>query len=240
MEQSHLTEFLLFFFKLLVAHLISDYFLQFTSWVHDKDIRKIKSTKLYYHIAVTFLAAGLITGQWLVAFFIALSHLAIDLTKIYFGKKDLKSFIIDQSAHLIVLIISALYLSGYTNEFADLKTTLFSNLAFWIYAFSYLLVTFPLGVVIGIATRKWFVEVKEKDTESLSQAGLWIGILERILILTFIFTNQFTAISFLITAKAILRLKDDLKKSEYVLIGTLISFTITILVGLAANYLINL
>jgi hypothetical protein len=46
--------------------------------------------------------------------------------------------------------------------------------------------------------------------------------------------NQFEAIGLLIAAKALLRFQDDdLKLTEYVLIGTLLSFTMTILIGLA-------
>jgi hypothetical protein len=56
---------------------------------------------------------------------------------------------------------------------------------------------------------------------------------ERILILTFIINNQYEPIGFLIAAKALLRFKEsDLKRTEYVLIGTLISFTLTISIGI--------
>ncbi|MFT7001154.1 MAG: hypothetical protein ACI9V1_002292 [Spirosomataceae bacterium] len=57
--------------------------------------------------------------------------------------------------------------------------------------------------------------------------------MERLLILTFVLINQFTAIGLLITAKAILRIsKSERKFSEYVLAGTLLSTLITIAVGL--------
>ena len=95
--------FLLLLIKLCIAHLISDYFLQFNSWVADKEKNKIRSPKLYAHIAVTFLAAGLISGEWLVALFIAATHGAIDITKIYLGKKDGLSFVIDQLLHFAIL-----------------------------------------------------------------------------------------------------------------------------------------
>lgn len=38
--------------KLLIAHLIGDFFLQPKSWVEEKETSKLKSPKLYIHVAV--------------------------------------------------------------------------------------------------------------------------------------------------------------------------------------------
>jgi hypothetical protein len=58
-----------------------------------------------------------------------------------------------------------------------------------------------------------------------------------LLVFTFIITNQFAGIGFLITAKAILRFNETKKESgrkeaEYILIGTLMCFAIAIITGL--------
>jgi Flp pilus assembly pilin Flp len=63
------------------------------------------------------------------------------------------------------------------------------------------------------------------------------------LILTFILIKQFEAIGFLLAAKSVFRfgdLKDesDRKRTEYILVGTLISFTITIGLGLVIGFLL--
>ncbi len=56
------------------------------------------------------------------------------------------------------------------------------------------------------------------------------------LVLTFILLNQFEAVGFLIAAKSILRYKnDDVLKTEYVLIGTMLSFGISIALGVIIN-----
>lgn len=73
--------------------------------------------------------------------------------------------------------------------------------------------------------------------DSLESAGMYIGMLERVLVLIFVLTDHYDAIGLLIAAKSILRFSDKLeqkprKQTEYVLIGTLISFTITIILGL--------
>lgn len=68
--------------------------------------------------------------------------------------------------------------------------------------------------------------------EGLPNAGKVIGITERILTLIFMLLGQYEAIGFLLAAKSLLRLKDDaMGKSEYVLVGTQLSFGMAIVVG---------
>ena len=65
---------------------------------------------------------------------------------------------------------------------------------------------------------------------------MMIGYLERTLVLIFILQGQWAAIGFLVTAKSVFRFSDlkigqDRKLTEYILIGTLLSFGIAILTG---------
>ena len=66
---------------------------------------------------------------------------------------------------------------------------------------------------------------KELQIGGLKRAGMIIGILERIIILTLVLVDQYTAISFIFTAKSIARFNElkNRKISEYYLIGTLLS-----------------
>lgn len=60
-------------------------------------------------------------------------------------------------------------------------------------------------------------------TESEENVGEWIGILERIITLTFVLTGNFTAIAFVLTAKSIARFKaleESKDFAEYYLLGT--------------------
>ena len=82
-------------------------------------------------------------------------------------------------------------------------------------------------------------------SKGLPNAGKWIGYLERILILTFIFTNTIEGIGFLLAAKSVFRFGElnrakDIKITEYVLIGTFASFTIAILIGFGINRLLGI
>ena len=59
--------------------------------------------------------------------------------------------------------------------------------------------------------------------ESEENVGEWIGILERIITLTFVLTGNFTAIAFVLTAKSIARFKaleESKDFAEYYLLGT--------------------
>ncbi len=63
------------------------------------------------------------------------------------------------------------------------------------------------------------------------KTGKWIGILERILILIFLFTNQLPSIGFIIAIKSLARFKmmDSKIFSEYYLLGTFMSMAYTFL-----------
>jgi hypothetical protein len=81
------------------------------------------------------------------------------------------------------------------------------------------------------------------DNDSLLRAGKQIGYLERTLILTFVLIGQIPAVGFLLAAKSIfrfgdLRQSDDKMRTEYVLLGTLFSFTLTIMLGLLVKKLL--
>ena len=91
---------------------------------------------------------------------------------------------------------------------------------------------------------KWDINKLIESNESLKDAGKYIGILERILVFVFIITDHWEAVGFLITAKSVFRFGDlkeskNRKLTEYILIGTLISFGIAILIGLLYQFLIN-
>lgn len=67
----------------------------------------------------------------------------------------------------------------------------------------------------------------------LPNAGRLIGNVERMLTLTFMLTGNYEVVGFIIASKSILRFKEtDTLTSEYVLVGTLLSFGIAVLTGM--------
>ena len=95
--------------------------------------------------------------------------------------------------------------------------------------------TMPTSLLIERIFKQWSANVP--DYTGLPNAGKWIGYIERILIVTFVATHNFSAVGFLITAKSVFRFSDiknssDFRLTEYVLLGTLFSFAIAIVGGL--------
>ncbi len=226
--------------KLLFAHLLGDFLLQPTSWVSDKENKKHKSKYLYIHTLLHGILAWLIVGEiafgWL-ALVLAVSHGFIDFLKLQFQKDKTKRnwFVIDQMLHLITIVIIA---SLYDNLIVNF--TAFDN-RFWILITGILFLTKPTSIIIKNIISIWTPESKNKNDDSLENAGNYIGIFERLFIFCFILTGHFEAIGFLLAAKSIFRFGDlkeakDRKLTEYVLIGTLLSFGIALLTGLLVQF----
>lgn len=76
-------------------------------------------------------------------------------------------------------------------------------------------------------------------SDSPPKAGLWIGILERNLILILCVSNHLSSIGFLIAMKALTRFKqfDDKSFSEYYLIGTMLSIILGMTAGFVMKFL---
>ena len=90
---------------------------------------------------------------------------------------------------------------------------------------------------------KWSLE-EDNSEDSLESAGKYIGTRERLFVFGFILLNQWSAIGLLIAAKSVFRFGDlsrakDRKLTEYILIGTLISFGLAIFIGPVYQYLIK-
>lgn len=237
-----LTEEISVLLRLILAHVLTDFVFQPTSWISDRNRRKHKSVKLYLHAGITAIVAYLLSGLWAAIWIpvvIFVTHLIIDIWKSR-RPATARYFLIDQFAHL--LVIGAIWLTFF-NLWTHLGLALLSCLTdnqFLATTAGYLIVTWPLGILIGIATERWRNE-PGVNTDGLAKAGMWIGFFERFLIFTFILIDQYTAIGFLIAAKSVLRFNDKenstQKKTEYVLIGTLMSFSASLVLGLFLQYL---
>lgn len=229
--------------KLLLAHIIGDFFLQPKKWVKEKEQKKLKSNKLYLHVLIHVVLTGIFLWDislWPIVVTIGITHLIIDATKLLIQKKKTKRlfFFIDQLLHIIVIFL-CYYL--YTESLFNLNDIVTENSLLLLVCLLFL--TIPVSIIMKIIFAKWNIEKLTKDNQSLEDAGKYIGILERILVFIFIIFNHWEAVGFLITAKSVFRF-GDLKKSkhrkltEYILIGTLISFGIAIITGIIYTYII--
>jgi hypothetical protein len=145
-------------------------------------------------------------------------------------------FGLDQLLHLCVIGGVIYYHTGHKIDFWSIYST---ELLLAILAL--LMVTSVSSVVVKTVMSKWKLE-EDKSEDSLESAGKYIGILERLFVFGFILLHQWSAIGLLIAAKSVFRFSDlsrakDRKLTEYILIGTLISFGLAILIGLCVQYM---
>lgn len=229
------------FLKLLLAHLFGDFILQPDKWVAHKEQHKIRSKYLYIHVLIHTVLSFIFLWDlsiWYVAIIIGISHYIIDFAKLQFQNKRTKKywFFGDQILHISVLLI----VSNYFNEFTFSFIHDF-NLIKYLTAAVFL--TVPTSVIIRILLNTWSpvtVEHSKLQTSSLVNAGKYIGILERLLVFVFIAVNHWEGVGFMIAAKSVFRFSDlaeakQRKLTEYVLIGTLLSFGLAIITGIIVN-----
>lgn len=231
---------MILFVKLLLAHLIGDFLLQPNSWVLDKEKKKHKSKFLYYHLAIHgFLAWIFVRTIDFIVFVIILTflHGLIDFLKLKFQKSNTKRnwFFLDQFLHLAVIMIITIISQNLIPDFC------FLNNQFLVLITGMIFLTKPASIIIKNVISIWTPENKNQKDDSLANAGNYIGIIERLFVFGFILTHHFDAIGFLLAAKSIFRfgdLKDakDRKLTEYVLIGTLLSFGFALLIGFLIDY----
>jgi hypothetical protein len=103
---------------------------------------------------------------------------------------------------------------------------------------AYIIVT-----IIGAYFIKLMLRRYEKDVEpsGLKGAGMVIGILERVIVLTFVLVDQYTAITVIFAAKSIARFNElkDRKMAEYYLIGTFLSIAFAMIAGIITRLVIG-
>ena len=114
----------------------------------------------------------------------------------------------------------------------------FCSLKVWGIVLAYILMLKPSSVLLSLFLGRW--APSSQNTQSLPNAGKWIGYIERVLILTFVLIGNVESVGFLLAAKSVFRFGElnkakEIRTTEYVLIGTLASFTIAILTGLAVS-----
>ena len=98
--------YIIWLIKLILAHLLTDFVFQPTSWIESRNKKHFKSVHLYFHGLITALAALLLIGfqYWLVGLIILITHILIDGWKSY-RSTETKYFLIDQCLHLLVILV---------------------------------------------------------------------------------------------------------------------------------------
>jgi Protein of unknown function (DUF3307) len=225
--------------KLLIAHILGDFAFQSSTWIDSKREKGIKSRVFYYHLVIVALLSFIAIGQfdWLaveITLAITISHGLIDWWKIKVDKNaSLNYFLIDQFLHVVVLMIAWLFIIQGWDKVQVVAFGLWNSFPILIVLLGFLFCIVPSCFIVKFVVKQLIVQNEASDVK---RGGMLIGIFERKIIFTFVLFNQYEAIGFLVTGKSILRFSDGQKKeTEYVLVGTMLSYTLAILTGVLVN-----
>ena len=232
-----------------LGHLAADFVFQ-TGRLVDGKLRGRPSAYLL-HGLIHYLSAILLVGFFipgaivalrthLVIAALALVHLLIDFAKVRLTAKRViaggaGSYLADQFVHLLTVFLAAWLLSPgvpFTALAGPLQASRNLGNKFLAVPVVYLGVIFGGGYLIRLLTRSLTESVKDEELakagEQLQNAGLYIGWLERFLILTAMLLQSPAAVGLILTAKAITRYPEfkSARFAEYVLIGTLLSVSL--------------
>lgn len=251
------------FLALLVAHLVGDFVLQSRSLVEGKQQGEPGAYLRHgaFHLAASYLAILLFLPARLAVprlhaavVAVVVLHLLCD----YLKERGLNrtrmppwlGFLADQALHVLALAIVTAF------AFADFRSWLalvVEGYALRRETILWLLVVY-LGTIFGggylvrlllpeqalpPAGEHSAAELERREKEL--RLGMYIGWLERLLVLSAILAGSFTAAGLIVAAKSIVRFKKVERSdefAEYFLIGTFLSILLALAGGLALRWLL--
>jgi hypothetical protein len=237
---------------LFLAHLLADFVFQNSRLVEQK--RNGQAAGYAKHGAIHYVFAVLLGGFFLPGFFFSLRfqivllaltaiHLFIDFGKIRLAQAHVTGegtlpFAIDQLLHFATIAIAAWLIVGtvplrdlfaFVNALRGARDRVLVTVAVYVAAL------FAGGYLIRSMTRPLMTHVRTRESHTeLIHAGMYIGWLERFLVLTALLLHSPATVGLIIAAKSIARYPEFKNEqfAEYFLIGTLLSISIAILGGL--------
>jgi hypothetical protein len=231
------------FYVLVLSHLVADFYCQSDAFCAAKESKGFCAWQQYVHALVVMGCAWLMVGHvafWWGALLIGVSHLILDGLKHYVRERK-GVFFIDQALHIAILVLVA-YL--FREQSSELLAAWGWETKYAVYAIGILLIGKPANVIIQKIFQMFDLQIptsaqSEEGSRSLLQAGHVIGVAERVMAFVFVLVQQYEALGFLIAAKSILRFGDkETARTEYVLVGTLLSYMIAVLSALCVGWLV--
>lgn len=220
---------------LISAHIIGDFLLQPGELVKRKTGFRYLLLHAAIHAALAY-AALQAWNNWRAPLMVLVIHIVVD--RIKQGREDTATaFVYDQLAHVLGLVGIAWLLLRWSvlSSFSGAGYPLMVALA------GFTATVRAAGFLVGKFTGR-LMERNKLELDGLISGGKMIGQLERALIFLFVFTGQPAGIGFLVAAKSILRFEEAKKQklAEYVLIGTLLSFSLAIALATATRWAMGL
>ena len=221
------------FVLLLTAYLLANFVLQ-PEWLVA---RKRQLPYFAGHLLVVGLTASLLLGglPWTLLAILVATHGVMDVVKLSMLPDTLAAFLLDQFVRLSVILALALcfpevWQAGWWGTLSPAQWRF--ALAMIVLLGGVIAVLQPGASLIAKATESFSVEIGEAQTvgiRGLTDGGRYIGYLERLLVMMLVLADIAAGVGFLITAKSILRFGDvkesaQRKMTEYIIIGTFMSF----------------
>jgi hypothetical protein len=240
------------FLAVYLAHLLTDFVFQtgrLVSKRHRGEWRGYLVHGATHYILVLAIVAIADPHRFLTLYFqvigfsLSMVHLVVDWAKLSLTKSRLipdnaLAFVFDQIIHLATVIGAVLLLvhpSLQTFRFWLMRIGLLQEQILLVLVI-YVSVIFAGGYLIRVLLGPLWREAPGQETkehEEVINAGLYIGWLERFLVLTALFFQSPATVGFILAAKSIARYPElkSVRFAEYFLIGTLLSVTIAIIGG---------
>ena len=245
--------FLTSFLGLYLAHLLTDFVLQSDRMVASKK----RGAALAYveHGAIHFFSAALFLGLAIpglavrLGFYasilgLTLIHLAIDWLKLRLVRSEMvedgaATFLGDQAVHTLTIFLTAWLITRppFGTLLAKVHWAQSAIEKPLVVSVVYVGVIFGGGYVIRFLTKpltKQDMSILGETTNEMQNAGMYIGWLERFVVLTALVLQSPATVGLILTAKSIARYPEmkSVRFAEYFLIGTLISMSLGIIGGL--------
>lgn len=234
------------FVALLLAHLLGDFVFQSRSIVEGKE--RFRATAYLRHGLYHWLLAALALqpylgarpfGGWTiqaVLIGLGLVHAAIDLGKIALRSRgaSVAAFLADQAVHLGTILAAAALIAPIRIAAYEPLPAVEGIDAFYAPVAVIVATVLGAGWLIRLLLAPLEPATVEEGPVELSNAGLYIGWLERLLILFAVVARSPEAVGFVVAAKSIVRFPSlkDRPFAEYFLIGTLLSVIVAVAGGL--------
>lgn len=248
------------FLVLLLAHLCGDFLLQSRSQVEGKTAGRVSAFLAHgtiHWLLATLLSLVFLPPSWRTQAILCLSiagHLAVDGVKEWVKSRRpaarASTFLGDQLGHLLLIVLSAAAIAGI--DLGDLLRTgsdwlLAHRLPLLAGGSVYVGVIFGGGYLIQLLLEPFRPRPDAPSPDEgappgrdMPNAGMYIGWMERAVVLTAIASGELTLVGLVIAAKAIIRFKEtDKAFAEYFLLGTFLSLLLAGAGALALRMLLG-
>jgi hypothetical protein len=245
--------FLTSFLGLYLAHLLTDFVLQSDRMVASK--KRGAALAYLQHGAIHFFSAALFLGFAIpglavrLGFYasilgLTLVHLGIDWLKIRLVRSEMledgaAAFLGDQTVHTLTIFLTAWLITRppFGTLLAKVQWAQSAIEKPLLVSVVYVGVIFGGGYVVRFLTKpltKQDMSILGETTNEMQNAGLYIGWLERFVVLTALVLQSPATVGLILTAKSIARYPEmkSVRFAEYFLIGTLLSMSLGIIGGL--------